>query len=216
MEEILQGLIASRNPDQVAILAPSIPPAYGPPVGKDFYYFLDAAGPKIPPKVANMIRRASRDLRITREKTIGPEHLGLIRAFCESRRFDQDTRTIFQRIPAYLEASDRAVVFSARDRDEKLLAFDIADFWPTHYAFYMFNFRSPLHPLPGVSDFLLHEIIAEAKLQGKTRMNLGLGINAGVTFFKTKWGAHPFLPYESVLYRRKRSSFFESLLQGIR
>jgi hypothetical protein len=41
-----------------------------------------------------------------------------------------------------------------------------------------------------------------------------LGINAGVTFFKTKWGARPFLAQESVLYRVRRPSFFESLLRG--
>jgi hypothetical protein len=29
-------------------------------------------------------------------------------------------------------------------------------------------------------------------------MNLGLGVNAGVAFFKRKWGAAPFLPYVEV------------------
>lgn len=216
MAETLQGLIASRNPGQVAILAPSIPAAYGPPAGKDHYYSLDVGRLGPPPKVANMIRRASGAVNITRQRTIGPEHLGLIRAFYESRQIDQDTRTIFQRIPAYLEASGTAAVFSARAQDGSLAAFDIADFWANHYAFYMFNFRSPLHPLPGASDLLFQEIIAEAKSQGKTRINLGLGINAGVTFFKTKWGARPLLPHESVLYRCKRLSFLESLLRGSR
>jgi hypothetical protein len=216
MEETLQGLIASRNPGQIAILAPSIPAAYGPPTGNDHYYSLDVGSPGPPPKVANMIRRASKTVKITRERTIGPEHLGLIRAFYESRQIDQGTQTIFQQIPFYLETSATVLVFSARDREERLLAFNIADFWANHYAFYMFNFRSPLHPLPGVSDLLLQEIIAEAKLQGKTRINLGLGINAGVTFFKTKWGARLFLPHESVLYRSKPPSFFASILQGLR
>jgi len=161
-----------------------------------------------------MIRRASKNVEIIKERTVGPEHLTLIRAFCESHRIDQETLTIFQRIPAYLETSSTAAVFSARGQDGRLAAFDIADFWANHYAFYMFNFRSPHHPFPGVSDLLLKEIIAEAKSQGKTRINLGLGINAGVTFFKTKWSACPFLPHESVLYRCKPPSFFESLLRG--
>jgi hypothetical protein len=163
-----------------------------------------------------MIRRASGAVKIFRERTITPEHLGLIRAFCESRPLDQGTRTIFRQIPFYLKASATALVFSARDREDRLLAFDIADFWANHYAFYMFNFRSPLFPHPGASDLLLQEIIAEAKLQGKGRINLGLGINAGVAFFKTKWGARPFLPHESVFYRRRPPSFFDSLLRGLR
>ena len=41
MEETLQGLILSRSPEQVAILAPAVPPAYGPPPGKDHYYSLE-------------------------------------------------------------------------------------------------------------------------------------------------------------------------------
>lgn len=215
MEAILQKVITSHRPAQVAILAPSIPSAYGPPVGKDHYYSLDLGGLKIPPKVANMIRRASRGLKVTRGRTVEPDHLGQIRVFCETRTIDPETRAIFQRIPAYLEASPEAAVFTARDREDTLVAFDIADFWPNHYAFYMFNFRSSRHPYPGASDFLLQEIIAEAKLRGKSRINLGLGINAGVTFFKTKWGARLFLPHESGIYRCKSPSFFESLLRGL-
>jgi len=216
MEEVLRAVVASRRPAQVAILAPSIPSAYGPPVEKDHYYSLDLAGLTISSKVASMIRRASRDLKITQGGNLGPDHLVLIRDFCESRQIHQDARTIFQRIPVYLEVSPAAVVFDARDRNENLVAFDIADFWANHCAFYMFNFRSFHHPFPGASDFLLHEIIADAKLRGKSRINLGLGINAGVTFFKTKWGACRFLPHESVFYHCKPPSFFESLLQGLR
>jgi hypothetical protein len=216
MEEALRGVVTSRRPAQVTILAPFIPSAYGPPVGRDLYYSLDLAGMAIPPKVANMIRRASRDLKITKGRTVGMDHLALIRVFCESRQIDPNTWTIFQRIPAYLEASPTATVFTARDRNESLVAFDIADFWANHCAFYMFNFRSSRHPFPGASDFLLQEIIAEAKLREKSRINFGLGINAGVTFFKTKWGARPFLLHESVLCHRKPPSFFESLLRGLR
>ena len=141
-----------------------------------------------------MIRRASEAVKITRERTIGPEHLGLIRAFYGSRQIDQGTQTIFQQIPFYLEASATALVFSARDREERLLAFDIADFWANHYAFYMFNFRSPLHPFPGASDLLLQEIIAEAKSQGKTRINLGLGDQCGGDFFQNQMGGSPVSP----------------------
>jgi hypothetical protein len=215
MEKSLESLILSRSPGQVAIIAPAIPSGYGAPAGRDHYYSLDLAGIKISPKVANMIRRASRRVSVTREKTLGPEHLALIRGFADSRPVDEDTRAVFRRIPAYLEASRAAAVFSARTQDGRLAAFDIADFWANHYAFYMFNFRSP-DAVPGASDLLLREIVAEAKSQGKSRINLGLGINAGVAFFKTKWGGSPFLPHESAVYRLRPPSFFDSLLRGLR
>lgn len=212
----LDELIFSRRPEQVALLAPSIPPEFGTPSSRDRYYDLDLSLLRIPPKVANMLRRASRSLGVTRGRTLSPEHLTLIRLFSESRRIGGETRAIFERIPAYLEASPTAAVFSARDAEGKLAAFDIADFWGKHYAFYMFNFRSSPNPLPGASDLLLREIIAEAESRGKARINLGLGINPGVAFFKTKWGARPSLPHETVLFRRKAPSFFESLLRGLR
>ena len=153
MEETLRGLILSRSPEQVAILAPAVPPAYGQPPGKDHYYALNIAELKIPPKVVNMIRRASKGLKITRQRTVDAEHLGLIRNFSESHPVDPDSRTLLEKIPAYLEAARTAVVFSARTEDGSLVAFDIADFWANHYAFYMFNFRSPLFrtPAPRIS-----------------------------------------------------------------
>jgi hypothetical protein len=215
MAKTLQSLILAEGPEQAAILAPAIPSGYGTPAGKDHYYSMDLAGLKIPSKVANMTRRASRSLSVTRQKKLGPEHLALIRGFSDSRPIVEDSRAVFRRIPAYLEASDTTAVFSARAEDGRLVAFDIADFWANHYAFYMFNFRSR-DPFPGASDLLLREIISEAKSRGKSRVNLGLGINAGVAFFKTKWGASPFLPHESAIYRRKPPSFFESLLRGLR
>jgi hypothetical protein len=215
MEEVLRAVVDARHPADVAILAPSVPSDYGPPIEKDHYYTLDLAGLQIPSKVANMVRRASRGLRITQGRNLSPDHLALIRDFCESRLISRDTRTIFQRIPFYLEASPEAVVFTARDGDGNLAAFDVADFWATHCAFYMFNFRSCRHSFPGASDLLLHDLIAESTSRGKSRVNLGLGINAGVTFFKTKWGACRFLPHESVLCACKPPSLFESLLQGL-
>jgi hypothetical protein len=214
LEEVLEGVIRSRRPEETAILAPAVPPGYGASSARDYYYSMETAGPAPPPKVANMVRRASRALGVTRQRALGPEHLEMIRSFYESRPIDPDSRAIFERIPAYVEASPTAVVFSALTEDGRIAAFDIADFWANHYAFYMFNFRSSLDPFPGASDLLLREIIAAAKARGKSRVNLGLGINAGVTFFKTKWGARPFLPHESVLYRSKPPSFLESLLRG--
>ena len=217
MEETLQGLIASRNPGQVAILAPSIPAAYGPPTGKDHYYSLDVGSLGPPPESRKHDPQGFRGRENNPGKDGGPRASRPDSGFL--RIPDRSIKTpgpSFNESPLYLETSGTAAVFSARTQDGNLMAFDIADFWANHYAFYMFNFRSPLHPFPGASDLLLQEIIAEAKSQGKTRINLGLGINAGVTFFKTKWGARPFLPHESVFYRRKPPSFFESLLRGLR
>jgi hypothetical protein len=46
-------------------------------------------------------------------------------------------------------------------------------------------------------------LLEEARQHGQTRMNLGLGVNAGISFFKRKWGAEPFLPYVEVSWEVK-------------
>ena len=118
-------------------------------------------------------------------------------------------------MPGYVSYSKTSFVLNARDSAGKLVAFDIADFGAKHYAFYMFNFRSRQHHVPGTSDLLLQALIKEAEQQGKTYVNLGLGINQGVAFFKKKWGGQPFLNHEFLLYRPSFPTLFDSLLQGL-
>jgi len=88
---------------------------------------------------------------------------------------------------------ESALVFEARTAHGDLAAFDVAEFGAREYAFYMFNFRARRRSVPGASDLLLAHIIERAKAEGKGYLNLGLGIDAGVAFFKKKWGAAPFL-----------------------
>jgi hypothetical protein len=71
--------------------------------------------------------------------------------------------------------------------------------------------------VPGASDLLLSKIIEQAIVEEKRYLNLGLGINAGVTFFKTKWGGVPFLPHYTCRQERARTTslwqnLFDSLL----
>jgi hypothetical protein len=79
----------------------------------------------------------------------------------------------------------------------------------------MFNFSSDTRYVPGVSDLLLSEVIQQAKTEGKKYINLGLGINSGVTFFKEKWGGSAFLPYAFCLFRPSKKESLETLLQKL-
>ena len=58
----------------------------------------------------------------------------------------------------------------------------------------MFSFRHPEAP-PGTADLLLDALVRKSVEFGHMNMNLGLGINGGIGFFKKKWGALPCLPY---------------------
>jgi hypothetical protein len=79
----------------------------------------------------------------------------------------------------------------------------------------MFNFGSDARYVPGASDLLLSKVIQQAKTEKKKYINLGLGINSGVTFFKEKWGGVAFLPYASCMYHPQRKENLDALLQKL-
>jgi hypothetical protein len=163
--------------------------------GSDNYFSLSVRGASIPQKTRTMIRRAGREVSVTVGRKWTGGHGRLVEAFLRSRRLDEGTRSIYEKAGDYVSSCPSALLFEAKAPDGRLAAFDVADFGSRTYAFYMFNFRSQDGAVPGASDLLLHAIVAAAREQGKQYVNLGLGINAGVRFFKEKWGAVPFLGY---------------------
>jgi hypothetical protein len=159
-----------------------------------------------------MLRRASRELSVEAGKEWSKEHGALITEFLSSHEVSDETEHIFARIPEYMASATTALLLSARNQKGELIALDVADFGSKDYAFYMFNFASREHYIPGASDLLLHELVTIAQQKGKLFINLGLAINAGITFFKQKWGGVSFLNHEFVLYETSRASIIESLL----
>ncbi|MCG2709080.1 MAG: hypothetical protein L6246_02000 [Thermodesulfovibrionales bacterium] len=201
---ILDQAVNRFKPKYVALIAPeiSIPVEDCHRSASACYYKLDLSDLHVSQKLRNMIRHASRELCIEKSQEIKDEHLLLISEFMDSHKIDADTRYIFERIPKYLSSVSTAWVFSARNEDKKLVTFDIAEFGARDYIFYMFNFMSRQSYMSGASDLILYEIIKTAQEMGKSFVNLGLGINEGVAFFKKKWGGAPFLNYEFCLYER--------------
>ncbi|MDO9212191.1 MAG: hypothetical protein Q7V48_15825 [Deltaproteobacteria bacterium] len=214
VSEVLEVAVKRFKPAQVALIAPTTSLRSGKRSETDIYYKLDLVNLKIRSKLKNMIQRASRELGVEKGREFKDEHRHLVKIFLSSRDVGEETRAIFERIPKYISLASTVWIFSARDRAGNLLAFDVAEFGAINYAFYMFNFRSRQHHVPGASDLLLHALIREAEQQGKTYVNLGLGVNQGVAFFKKKWGGQPFLNHEFLLYRPSSPTLFDSLLQG--
>jgi hypothetical protein len=179
----------------ISIIAPSLPSGLDgfSPSHPDEYYRLDLPQRSIPKKTRNMLKRAQREVSICIGK-FGREHNKLIKSYLRDSRLDKATRSIFKRVPKYIK-SKSVQVFDARNAQGELVAFDVADFGARHYAFYMFNFRSNKHHVPGASDLLLAHIIERAQIENKRYFNLGLGIHPGIAFFKKKWGAAPFLKH---------------------
>jgi len=217
MRSVLEDGIKRFRPESVSLIAPSVPSSINdcihPP--SDHYYRLDLSSLSISQKLRNMLSRASRDLFVKKNKDFDEEHRKIVEDFLNTRSVDEATRFIFQRIGDYLSSSPAARVFDARNNKNELVAFDVAEFTPMDYILYMFNFSSEALYVPGASDLLLSEVIKQAKTERKKYINLGLGINPGVTFFKKKWGGVPFLPYASCFYHPSRKEDLDALLQKL-
>lgn len=210
----LENAVKRLKPESVSLIAPAIPPSLQngihPPT--DHYYRLGLPNISISQKLRNVLRRAARELTVGTSSHFNREHKNMVDLFLKTHSMDEATRLIFQRIDTYLSSSDTASIFEARTGDGKLIAFDIAEFKPRDYAVYMFNFRSKTRSVPGASDLLLSAVIEQAIAEGKKYINLGLGINPGVAFFKEKWGGGAFLPHAFCLYHPPRKGLLEMLL----
>jgi len=217
IKKALDEAVNRFNPGRIVLTAPCIPALLYPmtSLSSDQYYRLELASLSVSQKVNNMVRRAERLLKVERRMTFNEEHEELVREFLMAHPVSQETRFIFERIPGYVASTETAWVFDARNERGDLVAFDVAEMGPKEYAFHMFNFVSRTRFVPGASDLLLHEIIRHAQGEDKRYINLGLGINPGVTFFKQKWGGEPFLPYTLVEHTPAGDGELERLLQKL-
>lgn len=216
IKEALNTAIERFKPEQIAVIAPAIPQLkYTCSMsGSDSYYRLDLSNIHIGQKLRNMIKHASRNIHCEKRHGLNDEHTLLISEFLSSRKVDEDTQRLFKSIPKYVSSVSTASVFEARDKEGRLIAFDIAESGAKEYAFYMFNIKSQKHYVAGASDLLLQELIKSAREEGKPFINLGLGINEGIVFFKKKWGGAAFLDYKSCnfsLSNSKIDAFFKFL-----
>jgi hypothetical protein len=213
MAEAVSEALDIRGHGHLTVIGPARPPQAPAEsqIAEDCYYSLPLPPPSPVQKLRNLIRRASRELTIERGRRCGDDHLALVQRYLDERHLPTGTRHLFRQMPHYLAASSGSLVLSGRLASGKLAAFVVGDFSALRTAFFMFCFRDPGLAPPGSTDFLLAGLLDEAHNRGQTIMNLGLGINEGVAFFKRKWGAVPFLPYVEVSWAPARPGLLKRL-----
>jgi hypothetical protein len=199
---------------RITVIGPARPPQAPArcTAAQDCYYALP-----VPPapgqKLRNLLRRAGREVTVERGRSCGEDHLALVQRYIDERTLAAGTRHIFRQLPGYLAASAGSLLISARRADGRLAAFAVGEFAARHTAFFMFCFRQSELAPPGAADLLLSGLLDEARERGQARMNLGLGVNAGIRFFKRKWGAEPFLPYVEASWALRAPGLLERLLE---
>lgn len=180
-------------------------------VAQDIYYALPVPTPPPGQKLRNLLRRAGRELSLVQGCIWENDHAALVQRRLDEGRLAAGTRRIFGQLPRYIEVSAGSLVVSGRRADGRLAAFAVGEFAGLTTAFFMFCFRDPELAPPGSADLVLSGLLEEARRRGQTRMNLGLGVNAGIGFFKRKWGAEPFLPYVETSWEVKPRGFISKL-----
>lgn len=204
-------------PEKVNLVGPDVPSSISKSasVSRDYYYRLEIENVRVSQKVRNMLSRASKETTVKKSRDFGEEHTALIDEFLMHHSVGEATHSIFARIAEYVRVCETATLFDARNSDGNLTAFDVAESGAKDYLFHLFNFSSSRCYVPGASDLLMKEMISEASAQGKRFMNMGLGIDPGVTFFKTKWGGRPFLPYIGCEYTVPHDKTIKTLLDKL-
>jgi hypothetical protein len=217
MGKALEDAMERLKPRSVALIAPVIPSNMNGSDRhlSDHYYRLGLSALSVSQKLRNMLTRASRELSLEKTRRFAREHKKLVDNFLKAHPVVEGSQFIFKRIDKYLSSSTTAWIFDARNNRGELVAFDVAEFKPKDYAIHMFNFTSDAFYVPGASDLLLFEVVEQAKKERKKYINLGLGINPGVTFFKKKWGGVAFLPYVSCFYHPSGKENLETFLQKL-
>jgi hypothetical protein len=217
LHKVFERTLSLYKSVPVSVTAPFVPPKIVNALQgvSDYYYRLELDSLSVSLKLRNSLKRADRDMQVVKTKAVTSEHASLIEQFVSTHEIDEATRYIFSRIPDYVAQCDSAWVLEGRNAKGELVVFDIAEYGSRDYAFYLFNFRSRDAHVPGSSDLLLSHIIRDAKSERKKYVNLGLGISHGVTFFKRKWGAVPFLPHTTYLYSPEEKSAIRTLLERL-
>jgi hypothetical protein len=199
--------------ERITVIGPARPPQ-APQTAvavQDTYYALPVPAPPPAQKLRNLLHRAARELSLVQGRCLENDHAVLVQRYLDERPLAPGTRHIFSQLSGYIEASAGSRVVSGRLADGRLAAFAVGEFAPLSTAFFMFCFRDPELAPPGSADLVLAQLLEEARQRGQTRMNLGLGVNPGIGFFKRKWGAEPFLPYVEVSWEVKPRGLISKL-----
>ena len=78
---------------------------------------------------------------------------------------------------------------------DRLVACLVLDYSTPAFVSYIVGARSRSHPVPHAGDALFAVMLEKARAAGCDFVQLGLGVNEGITRFKRKWGGAPQLFY---------------------
>jgi len=162
---------------------------------QDVYYHLDLENYQPKSSLRRQVKIAAGLLIVERERLFSKEHRALTTEFLRRRQLPPMVAELYRLIPDYLDQSSSACLLSARDRRGRLSAFFVIEQAAEKFDAYVLGCYSHKIYVPHASDLLFNTMIDLANEQHKPTINLGLGVNEGISRFKKKWGGVSFLKY---------------------
>ncbi len=186
---------------------------------QDEYYRLDLENYQPKSSLRRQVNKAAEFLTVERERRFRKEHQALVTEFLRRRKLSPMVAELYRLIPAYLDQSSSACLLTARDRRGRLSALFVIEQAARNFDAYVLGCYSLEFYAPHASDLLFKMMIDLTIEQHKPTINLGLGVNEGISRFKKKWGGVPFLKYEYCEYYfgpPKVISFMDLWMDGSR
>lgn len=184
-------------------------------IEEDYYYVIEIENLSIPEKLLRLAEKNLKNFTIKVEKNTTDLHLKLTEEFLNRKELPEHIRELYLRFPDYIDLSDTTFYLSAYSNYGELAAFYVVENAAKDFSAYMIGCTSKIHNIPHASDCLMFELINLSKGWGKKFINLGLGVNEGISKFKEKWGAKRFLKYEAYHYRSFLSMIFKMFIGKI-
>ncbi len=203
IETMLKGVIERFRPNYVWFIGQQVPSLLNQDCKEresDHYYKLHLGSLEIKKDLMRLVQRARKDSSAERSHILSEVHEELIHEFIKREKPNPMIKALFLSMPEYVNRSQSAIVLNAWDAKGHLSGFYIADLGAKSFATYVVGCYSKKNYVPQTSDLLFFEMIELSKEHGKETINLGLGVNEGISRFKKKWGGVPFLRYEFCEY----------------
>jgi hypothetical protein len=214
IEAVLSEVRKKFRPDYISLVAPEMPSSLASGCREsesDFYFTLQTQQAVLRSPVKRNIKKARQNLRVESSSSMQEDHQELMAEFIRRAQPSERVKLLLYKMPQFVARRDRAFVLNAWDKADKLAAFYVLDFEARQFSNYIIGCHSKTNYVPGASDLLLFELIDLSLENEKPYIHLGLGVNAGIRRFKTKWGAVPSRKYEMCELAYNKPSFLNAI-----
>jgi hypothetical protein len=196
---LIARILEWRRPAYLWFIGPEIPTSLAPLCRarqSDQYFRLDLAHGILKASLQREVNQAVKQLTVEHARTFTGEHQSLVDELLQREELPPMVVALYRAMPDYLGRCETARLLDARNARGQLTAFFVIEAAAEQFDTHVLGCHSKKNYAPHASDLLFAEMIRLARERGKPTINLGLGVNAGIRRFKTKWGGKPYLQYE--------------------